>query len=137
MAASVFGIGGEILRRVVDDRAEPVRRCREADIDSQVDQAFGDVAISVVVKIVNWFVQSARVIMDRVGKSLSQLRVAGPVQVHVARVQSLPTDSRRVGRDSRSAHRQPAMQRQSSRSARASCDEIRDRSAGCPATARS
>jgi hypothetical protein len=31
------GIGSEILRRVVDDRAEPVRRCRKADIDSQVD----------------------------------------------------------------------------------------------------
>jgi hypothetical protein len=43
---------------LVDDRTEPVRRCREADIDSQVDQAFGDVAISVVLKIVNWFVQA-------------------------------------------------------------------------------
>src|SRR6478672_9294065 len=72
-------IGGEIRRRVIDDRAEPVRRCRTADIDSQVDQPFGDVAISVVLKIVSRFVENSRVTMDRVRKSLSQLRVAGPV----------------------------------------------------------
>src|SRR6476661_886872 len=93
------GIGGEILGRVVDDRTEPVRRCREADIDSQVDQAFGDVAISVVLKIVKRFAQSARVMMDCVRKYMSQLGVAGPVQMQVARVQSLPTDSRWVRRE--------------------------------------
>src|SRR6185436_4369062 len=46
-------IFGQVLRRAVDNRAEPLGGSREADIDGQVDQPFGNVLVSVVVEIMD------------------------------------------------------------------------------------
>src|SRR4029450_9999999 len=47
------GIGSEMRDSAVDYRAEPIRRSRQSDVDGQIHQTFGDVAISVMVKIMD------------------------------------------------------------------------------------
>ncbi len=67
------GVGRKVLGRTVDDRREPVWRSRHADIDGKVDQPFGSVAVSVVMKIMNlivgWIgVRRAAVLHGRSGR---------------------------------------------------------------------
>ena len=81
-----IGIVGKVRGRVIDDGAEPVRWLGHADIDGQVDQALGDVAIAVVLKIMNRSEPSPRVIMNRIRESLRKLWVSSPMEVQITRV---------------------------------------------------
>src|SRR6478735_10189871 len=44
-------IATEVAQRVRDDVGEPGRRCGQPDVDSQVDETRGDVAVTVVVEV--------------------------------------------------------------------------------------
>ena len=47
------GVRSEVPGRAVDDRAEPIRGSGQADVDGEIHQAFGNIPVAVVVKIMN------------------------------------------------------------------------------------